>query len=121
MNENAKRKFAMLSGKLRPEDCPEHYVALYDSVSTISHSMISRRECEYTDWPMVAAMADALKQRDDTIRLLTNRLQELEATVAAMVDEPAEPEGRGHLVQMAEHIDGRTKEGRAMKAMAGAT
>lgn len=81
-------------GKNTPESCPAFYVPVYERYEKLAGAMISRAGVQHHDAPMVAMVAELLNERDETIRLLTERLQAVEAALDADED-AATPARRG--------------------------
>ena len=89
MNEVAQGEWARrLCGTDKAADIAKHYKEFYELCARHTHTLISNSDPHRSQWGVIAAMADALKQRDE-------RIAALEAKMAALSqDEPEEVEQR---------------------------
>jgi hypothetical protein len=87
-----------LCNDTRPEVLPGHYSAFYDRLAQRWSVLLSSREPDQRDWPLLSVLAEMFKEKDEQIDELGSRLKALEGDEAPV-----------------SRIDGRSREARAMR------
>jgi hypothetical protein len=100
MDDKFKRIFVRaLCNENRPELLPAHYSAFYDRLAQRWSVLLSSREPDQRDWPLLSVLAEMFKEKDEQIADLRSRLSALEIDGAPV-----------------EKIDGRSREARALRS-----
>jgi hypothetical protein len=101
VDDKFKRIFVRaLCNDTRPEVLPKYYSDFYDRLAQRWSALLSSREPDQRDWPLLSVLAEMFKEKDEQIAELGSRLKALEGDESPAVA----------------RIDGRSREARTLRS-----